>query len=81
LKLAFIDVCVIAAVGVALLLSSVAGFIGAHPLLRAKVETIGNWALPFLLIGIGLMILSNTPEDAFVEKAAFGGDATAFDVA
>jgi cadmium resistance protein CadD (predicted permease) len=66
LKLAFIVICAIAAVAVALTLSSVAGFIGTHPLLRAKVEKIGHWALPFLLIGIGLMILLNKPDDAFV---------------
>ena len=68
LKLAFIVICAIAAVAVALTLSSVAGFIGTHPLLRAKVEKIGHWALPFLLIGIGLMILLNKPDDAFVAE-------------
>ncbi len=67
LKLAFIFICAIAAV-VAIAMSGVAGYIGTHPLLRAQVEKIGPWALPFLLIGIGLMILSNKPDDAFVAE-------------
>jgi cadmium resistance protein CadD (predicted permease) len=70
LKLAFIVICAIAAVVVALTLSSVASFIGTHPLLRAQVEKVGAWALPFLLIGIGLMILLSRPDDAFVAGAA-----------
>ena len=66
LRLVFIVVCAIAAVAVAVMMSGVAGFIGTHPLLRAQVERIGEWALPFLLIAIGLMILTNNPDDAFV---------------
>jgi cadmium resistance protein CadD (predicted permease) len=68
LKLAFIFICAIVAVVVAIAMSGVAGYIGTHPLLRAQVEKIGHWALPFLLIGIGLMILSNKPDDAFVAE-------------
>ena len=71
LRLAFIVICAIAAVVVALTLSSVASFIGTHPLLRVQVERIGEWALPFLLIAIGLLILSNKPDDAFVAGVTF----------
>jgi cadmium resistance protein CadD (predicted permease) len=78
LKLAFILICAIAAVVVALTLSSVASFIGTHPLLRAQVEKIGSWALPLLLIAIGLMILSNKPDDAFVAGSAFPSAAPPF---
>ena len=66
LKLAFIFVCAIVAVVVAIALSGVAGYIGTYPLLRAKVEKVGHWGLPFLLIAIGLVILLNKPDDAFV---------------
>jgi cadmium resistance protein CadD (predicted permease) len=66
LRVAFIVICAVAAVVVAVMLSSVAGFIGTHPLLRAQVEKIGEWALPFLLIGIGLMILLSKADHAFV---------------
>ena len=70
LRVAFIVICAIAAVVVALVMSTAAGFIGGHPLLRAQVQKIAHWALPFLLIGIGLMILSNKPDDAFVPDGA-----------
>jgi cadmium resistance protein CadD (predicted permease) len=70
LKLAFIFICAIVAAVVALAMSGFAGCIGTHPLLRAQVEKVGHWALPFLLIAIGLMILSNKPDDAFVAEGA-----------
>ncbi len=74
LRLAFVVACAIAAVAVAIAMSSVATLIANHPLLRAKVEKIADWALPFLLIGIGLMILLDKPADAFMEvKDAAGG--------
>ena len=69
LKLAFIFVCAVVAVGVAIAMSGVAGYIGTHPLMRAQVEKVGHWGLPFLLIAIGLMILSNKPDDAFVTES------------
>ena len=73
LKLAFIFICAIVAIVVAIVMSGVAGYIGTHPLLRAQVEKIGRWALPFLLIGIGFMILSNKPDDAFVSDSGASG--------
>ena len=70
LKLAFIFICAIVAAVVALAMSGVAGYIGTHPLLRAQVEKVSHWALPFLLIAIGLMILSNKPDDVFIAEGA-----------
>ncbi len=66
LRLAFVVVCASAAVAVAVAMAGVADRIARFPLLRAKVENIADWALPFLLIAIGLMILLDKPADAFV---------------
>jgi hypothetical protein len=54
---------------VAIAMSGLARYIGTHPLLRAQVDKIGHWALPLLLIAIGLMILSNKPDDVFVAES------------
>ncbi len=70
LRLAFVVLCATAALAVAIAMSSVADLIANHPLLRAKVETIAKWALPLLLIGIGLMIVLDKPADVFLAQAA-----------
>jgi hypothetical protein len=35
--------------------------------MRSRVERIGKWVLPFLLIGIGLLIFTDKPADIFQE--------------
>ncbi|RBP15487.1 cadmium resistance protein CadD (predicted permease) [Roseiarcus fermentans] len=66
LRLAFVVVCAVAALSVAIAMSSLATVIATNPLLRAKLEKIADRALPFLLIAIGLMIVLDKPADLFV---------------
>jgi cadmium resistance protein CadD (predicted permease) len=73
LRTAFVILCATAAIAVAIAMSSVADMIANHPLLRARVEKVADWALPFLLIAIGLMILADKPADAFVEVGGSPG--------
>lgn len=75
IRLALVVVCALAAVAVAIAMSSVATLVANHPLLREKLERWADWALPFLLIAIGLMIVLDKPADIFVEEraAAIGG--------
>ena len=46
LKLAFIFICALVAVVVAIAVGGVAGYAGTHPLLQAQVERVGHWASP-----------------------------------
>jgi len=69
LKLLFVVACTIGATAVALAMSGFATFVVGHPILRVRIEKIAEWALPVLLIGIGAMILSDRPKDAFIEAA------------
>jgi cadmium resistance protein CadD (predicted permease) len=67
LKPAFVLICFAAAVTVAIMMSSLAGHLVRHPAMRSRVEKIGKWVLPFLLIGIGLLIFTDKPADIFLE--------------
>src|SRR5271166_5884035 len=68
-QLLFVVACTIGATAVALAMSGFATFVVGHPILRVRIEKIAEWALPVLLIGIGAMILSDRPKDAFIEAA------------
>jgi cadmium resistance protein CadD (predicted permease) len=57
-----------AAVIVAIVMSWLAKFLARHPVTRLQVQRVAKWALPFLLIGIGLMILSGEPSGVFFES-------------
>ncbi len=57
-----------AAMLVALVMSWFAKVLAHHPATRAHVQKIAKWALPFLLIGIGFMILTDQPSDVFIES-------------
>ena len=74
LGLAFVVVCAAAAVAVAIAMSTTATLVASHPLLRAQIEKVADWALPFLLIAIGLMIVLDRPADVFVWSLRHGAD-------
>jgi cadmium resistance protein CadD (predicted permease) len=57
-----------AAMLAAVLMSMLAGQLVRHPAAQSVVETIGKWVLPFLLIGIGLMIFMDKPADIFLDQ-------------
>lgn len=57
----------IGAAAAAVLMGMLAGFLVRRPVFKSYVEKIGKWALPFLLIGIGLLIVTDEPADVFIE--------------
>ncbi len=57
-----------AAMLVAIVMTWFAKLLGHHPATRTHVQRIAKWALPFLLIGIGVMILTDEPTDVFIES-------------
>ncbi|MGO9847508.1 MAG: cadmium resistance transporter [Methylocella sp.] len=67
LKPVFVLACFAAAVTVAIVMSSLANSVARHPAMRSSLEKIAKWALPFLLIGIGVLIFMDQPSDIFVE--------------
>jgi cadmium resistance protein CadD (predicted permease) len=66
LKPMFVLIGFAAAVMAAILMGSLANQLVRHPVMRSFVEKIGKWVLPFLLIGIGLLILTDKPADIFL---------------
>ncbi|HTV32104.1 MAG TPA: cadmium resistance transporter [Methylocella sp.] len=69
LKSHFLLVCFATAGAMAFLLSETAHILTRHPLSKASFEKLAKWALPFLLIGIGVMVLADRPSDVFIEQA------------
>ncbi|MGO9723490.1 MAG: cadmium resistance transporter, partial [Methylocella sp.] len=67
LKPTFVFICFAAAVATAILMSSLANYLARHPATRTFVEKAGKWVLPFLLIGIGLLIFTDKPADIFLQ--------------
>jgi cadmium resistance protein CadD (predicted permease) len=66
LKPGFVLICLAAAVTAAILMGSLANYLVRHPPMRFSIEKIGKRLLPFLLIGIGLLILTDKPADIFL---------------
>jgi cadmium resistance protein CadD (predicted permease) len=62
----FVPVTALAALLVAVAMSFFAQTLGNHPILRIYVERIMRWVLPFLLVVIGLLILTSSPNEVFV---------------
>ena len=56
-----------AAVVMAILMTWLANILAHHPASRAYLEKIAKWALPFLLIGIGVLIFTDEPSDIFLQ--------------
>jgi cadmium resistance protein CadD (predicted permease) len=65
LKPGFVLICLAAAVTAAILMGSLA-YLVRHPAMRFSIEKIGKRLLPLLLIGIGLLILTDKPADIFL---------------
>jgi cadmium resistance protein CadD (predicted permease) len=57
----------IAAIVVALVMTWLSHLLSRHPLSRTALERLAKWALPFLLIAIGALILSDAPAELFSE--------------
>ncbi len=57
----------LAATGVALAMSALANSLGRHPISRAVLGKIAKWILPFLLIAIGVLIVTDMPPGVFIE--------------
>ncbi|SFK19571.1 cadmium resistance transporter [Methylocapsa palsarum] len=66
LKSAFVLECFATAVVAAILMGSLAGALGRHPLARVYLEAFAKWILPFVLIAIGALIFVEAPSDIFV---------------
>lgn len=48
--------CFAAALAMAIAMSALAGFLARHPAIGAHIEKYADWALPFVLIGVGALI-------------------------
>jgi cadmium resistance protein CadD (predicted permease) len=67
LKPLLVPVSFAAAVVMAILMTWLAKILAHHPASRAYLEKIAKWALPFLLIGIGVLIITDEPSDIFLQ--------------
>ncbi|WP_198017226.1 cadmium resistance transporter [Methylocapsa acidiphila] len=66
LKPAFVLASLAAAVAAAVFMSSLAAALAGHPAVKDRLESVIRWALPILLIGVGLLILIDRPVDLFL---------------
>jgi len=62
----FIFACFAAAIAMAMFMSALAGVLAHYPVSRRYLEKLDKWVLPFLLIGIGILILTETSVEMFV---------------
>lgn len=67
LRSEFVVICFAAAVATAISMSSLANMVARHPAFRSRFEKVAEWALPFLLIAIGVLIFTDKPADVFIE--------------
>jgi cadmium resistance protein CadD (predicted permease) len=67
LKPLLVFVSFAAAIIMALLMTWLASILAHHPASRASLENIAKWALPFLLIAIGVLIFTDEPSDIFLQ--------------
>jgi cadmium resistance protein CadD (predicted permease) len=67
LKPVFVLAGFVAALLAAIAMSALAHVLALHPASKIHLETFAKWVLPFLLVGIGLLILIEKPSDIFVE--------------
>jgi cadmium resistance protein CadD (predicted permease) len=68
LRSSLVVACFASAMVVALVMTWFAKFLAHNPATRRHVQRVAKWALPFLLIGVGLMILTDKPADVFIES-------------
>jgi cadmium resistance protein CadD (predicted permease) len=57
-----------AALIVAVVMTGLARFLAHHPATRDHVQRLAKWALPFLLMAIGVLILTARPAEVFASK-------------
>ena len=69
LRPGFVLACLFAAAAVAIGIGSVASLVGGNPMLRTQFQKVADWVLPVLLIGIGVMIITDKPADALLGLA------------
>jgi len=67
LKPAFVVASFAAALIAAVAMSGLAHFLARRAASKIYLETFAKWVLPFLLVGIGLLILIDKPSDIFVD--------------
>jgi cadmium resistance protein CadD (predicted permease) len=67
LKPLFVAAGFAAALIAAIAMSAVGHFLARHPASKIALETFAKWLLPFLLVGIGLLILLDKPSDIFID--------------
>ncbi len=67
LKPLFVAAGFAAALFAAIAMSALAHFLALHPVSKNHLESFAKWVLPFLLVGIGLLILLDKPSDIFVD--------------
>ena len=68
LRPSLVLVIFVAATIMAMLMTGLAHILASHPVAKAYLEKAAKWALPFLLIGIGAMILADSPADVFMAQ-------------
>ena len=66
LKPAFVVAGFAAALIAAIAMSALAHVVARRPASKMHLESFAKWVLPFLLVGIGLLILIDRPSDIFV---------------
>ena len=67
LKPVFVVAGFAAALIAAVAMSALADFLAQRAASKIYLETFAKWVLPFLLVGIGLLILIDKPSDIFVD--------------
>ena len=67
LKPVFVVAGFAAALIAAVAMSALADFLAQRAASKILLETFAKWVLPFLLVGIGLLILIDKPSDIFVD--------------
>jgi len=67
LKPVFVVAGFAAALIAAVAMSALAHLLARHVASKIYLETFAKWVLPFLLVGIGLLILIDKPSDIFVD--------------
>jgi len=66
LRPVFVLACFAAGIAMAMLLSALASILARYPESRRQLEKLHKWVLPFLLIGVGILILTETSVEMFV---------------
>ena len=66
LRPVFVLACFAAGIAMAMFMSALASVLALYPASRRRLEKLHKWVLPFLLIGIGILILTETSVEMLV---------------